>query len=363
MRLLVSAASVVMVGLLAVGTWRAFDAEPAAPAEREATPVTIAQVRMVSGRGVVESTGTLALKRETSLSFKTAGVIAALPVRAGDVVKSGQVLARLDQTEVDARAREARAQLEVARREDERSSELLRRGFVAARRAEDAHAAFERARAAYQVVQFDRQWSELRAPWDGVVLARVAEEGELAAPGKVILTIGDTTGGFNLMAPIADRDVAKLAVGDRAEVTFAATNAPVGGRVARLTAKADSKTGSFEAEIALDAAPAALRSGMIGEASLFPSVGRLESMLAIPAEAIVEGDGERASVYVMKANDDGAELREVQLARLDGALALVRSGLSLSDRVVVSGAAYIHAGEPLRVVDSHSADRREVPRP
>ncbi len=364
MRFLVSVVSVILIGLVAiVAVLRGFRDTPIETPGPPAIPVTVVEARPAGNADVIEATGMLALKRETPLSFKVAGVIASLTVRAGDIIKTDQVLASLDQTEITAREREARAQLDLVRKEDERSAELYRRGFVAAGRVDNSKAALERAQAAFDVVHFDRRWTELRAPWDGVVLNRFAEAGEIVAPGHPVLAVGDTTGGFNLMAPIADRDVARLTVGDRADVQFAAADAPVTGRVARLTAKADSRTGSFEAEIALDKPPTSLRSGMIGDATIHPSVGRTTAMLAIPAEAIVEGDGERATVYVLKADGASAELREVRLSRLEGSQALVRDGLSAGERIVVSGAAYIRAGDPLRIVEAQSAELRRIPRP
>ncbi len=326
-------------------------------AQREVIPVTVAEVRTAVDAQTVEATGTLVLKRETVLSFKIGGVIASLAVRAGDQVKSGQVLASLNQTEISAREGEARAQLDLARKEYERSVELKKRGFVADRRVDDAKAALARAKAAFEVVHFDRSWAELRAPWDGVVLTRYVEVGELIAGGRPALAVGDTTGGFNLMAPIADRDVGRLAVGDRVDVSFPATEVRARGRVARVTAKADPRTGNFEAEIAVEEAPASLRSGMIGKAAIYPAAGTSGTLVAIPAEAIVEGDGARVSVYVLKSGSETAELREVHLRRLEGSQALIASGLTRGERVVVSGAAYVRAGDPLRVVDSVAAMR------
>lgn len=361
MRFLVSALSIVAVALIvAIALLRGGDRSGVTP-QQEAIPVTVADVQNATGAEVIEATGTLVLKRETALSFKVAGVITTLSVRAGDAVTADQVLARLDQTEIMAREREARAQLELARKEYERSAELLRRGFVAARRADDAKAAFERAQAVFDVVHFDRRFAELRAPWAGVVLNRFAEAGEIVAPGRAVLVVGDTGGGFNMMAPIADRDVARIAVGDRASVAFAASRTPVGGRVARLTAKADARTGSFEAEIALDAAPSSMRSGMIGDATIYPSRGSASAMFAIPAEAIVEGDGERASIYVLSAKGDTAELREVRLERLEGSQALVASGIKNGERVVVAGAAYLHTGDVVRIVEQSAQLRRGPP--
>jgi RND family efflux transporter MFP subunit len=359
MRRLASAAGIALVGFIValVGVRGFGGGRPVDASRPEAIPVTVAEVGVAADAETIEATGTLVLKREALLSFKVAGIIASLTVRAGDEVAAGQVLASLNQTEISAREREARAQLELARKEHERAVELNRRGFVAARRVDDAKAALERAKAAFDVVHFDRGWTELKAPWDGVVLARYVEAGEMIAAGRAALAVGDTTSGFNLMLPIADRHVARLAVGDRADITFAAAESRVAGRVARLAAKADPRTGGFEAEIAIDAPPASLRSGMIGKAIIRPASSRATTLVAIPAEAIVEGDGERVNVYVLNADGESAKLREVRLTRLEGSQALVGAGLSAGERVVVSGAAYIRSGDALRVVDSYAALR------
>jgi RND family efflux transporter MFP subunit len=354
MRLYASAISVVAIGLVTAGAvlrWPG-GARVEVP-QPQAIPVTIAQVRAASDAEVIQGTGVIVLKRETPLSFKYPGVIESLTVRAGDTVKADQVLASLNQIEIGARERDAGAQLDAAQIERDRALKLFGKGFVSARRVDDAKAAYERAKAAFDVVHFDRRWTELRAPWDGVILNRFAEAGEIVAPGKAVLVVGDTTGGFNLNVPLADRDVARLAVGDRADVTFAASDKPVEGRVTRLAAKADARTGSFEAEISLEAAPASLRSGMMGDAVIHPSTERTSAMLAIPAEAIVEGDGDRATVYIAGV-DEGVELREIRISRLDGSYALVLSGLLTGERVVVSGAAYVRPGDRIRVVETRA---------
>ena len=84
-------------------------------------------------------------------------------------------------------------------------------------------------------------------------------------------------------------------------------------------------------------------------------------MLAIPAEAIVEGDGERASIYVLGAKGDTAELREVRLERLEGSQALVASGIKNGERAVVAGAAYLRAGDVVRIVEQSAQLRRGPP--
>lgn len=362
MRLHASAISVIVIGLVAVAAVLRWPGGASLESPQpQAIPVTVAQVRPARDAEIIQGTGVLILKRETPLSFKITGVIETMTVRAGDAVKADRVLASLNQTEIRARERDVRAQLDLAQKENGRVLELFRRGFVAVRRVDDANAAFERAKAAFDVVRFDRRWTELRAPWDGVVLIRLAEAGEIVAPGKAVLVVGDTTGGFNLNMPLADRDVARLVVGDRADVTFAATDRPVVGHVARLAAKADARTGSFEVEISLEAAPASLRSGMMGDAVIHPSTVRSNAMLAIPTEAIIEGDGDRATVYIV-GEDAGVELREVRLSRLDGSDALVLSGLSAGERVVVSGAAYVRTGDRIRIVETR-ADLGRGPQP
>ncbi|MEY3267949.1 MAG: hypothetical protein RL480_709, partial [Pseudomonadota bacterium] len=162
-------------------------APPPPPAESALVPVAVAMVVPASGDASLLVTGTVRLKRETSLGFNTNGRIAAIMVREGDRVAMGQILARLDPTSLAAAAAAARAEADRARADYRRLAGLFDKGWVTAPRVETARAAVAAADARVQQAGFDVGLATIRAPSAGVILRRPAEPGQIASPGQTVL--------------------------------------------------------------------------------------------------------------------------------------------------------------------------------
>jgi RND family efflux transporter MFP subunit len=314
-------------------------------------PVRVAVANPSVNAGRIEAAGTLSYKREVALSFKTGGVVKAYAVDVGDPVKQGQLLVSADLTDVAGRRGEAEAAFAQAKANLERAEQLAAKGFASEARVDDARSAFKRAQAALNSARFDESRAALTSPADGVVLVRHAEPGQQMSPGQPVITIGDAGSGLVILAPVSDRHVGRIRVGDMARIVFAALDgATVQGMVTRIASKADRITGSFDIEIAIDAAPAGLRSGSVGAVVITPAVADASAeFLAIPAIALIEGRGDLAYVYVIKP--DGKAVRvAVTIARfLDGDV-LIKQGLKRGDRVVTVGAAYLRNGQAVTVV-------------
>lgn len=329
--------------------------EDSAEKSAEGPAVEVATVVPVDRAEPIIASGTLELKREVPLSFKIGGILDQFAADEGDAVKAGDVLAQLVDVEIDARERDAEASLAQAERELARAKALFEDGVVSTKRVEDAETGVARARAALDAVSFDRRFSRILAPADGIVLRRSGETNQLIAPGATVFVIGDLASGFILSVAVSDRDIVRLGIDDPAEVSLAATgDEPIAGWVQRLSAKADAATGHFDVEVRLEADAATLqrlRSGMIGRATLRPRLAAPDAkLLAVPAEAIVEGNGAAADLMVVGA-DDIASLRSVAVAGLSERSLIVAAGLSAGERVITSGAAYVKDGERVRIIE------------
>lgn len=321
----------------------------AAAPEDKAVPVRVALAAPAPNAGEIRATGTLLFKREITLGFKVAGIVKSFNVDAGDAAKAGDILARLDPAEVGARSRDTQATLENAEANLKRTEELFKKGFTSQAKVDEAQMQVERARAAREATAFDSAKAELRAPADGIVLARLAEPNEVVAPGVPILLFGDASGGLVLMTPISDAQITRVRGGDSATVRFAGLP-PIKAVVARLAAKADQRTGAFDVELKLTEVAPGLRSGLVGEARIVPTVhDRFSTYLAIPAIALLEGRGDQAAVFIVdKANK--AQRRSVRIGGFLDNLVLIAEGLSPGDRVVTSGAAYLRNGQLVTIV-------------
>ena len=305
--------------------------------------VRLAPVVLADVARPVLATGTLGAKDEVPLSFKVGGVLARVDVEAGQSVRAGQVLAALEQPEIAAQVAKARAGAEKADRDLARARSLYADSVVTQELYENAQTAHDVASNDLEIARYNERHALVVAPAAGTVLRRLADPGQTVAPGTPIVVLGSAGSPQVVRAGLADRDAARLAIGDSAAVAFGAL--PGGtwrGVVSRIGAAATPGTGAYEIEVRL-AAPVrlseggSLASGLVADLTLVPA--RRERVSWVPASALIEGDGERASVWTLER---GAPRRlDVRVAFLDGDRAAIASGLEGVAAVVDDGAAYL----------------------
>ena len=188
------------------------------PATKQEAPPPVPQVRVASvgvdqRQVAVSGVGTVALRREASLGFTSAGRIVRLTVNEGDAVHRGQLLAALDTTTVGADLARAQAERDRAAAEYRRSSNLMAQGWITRPRLENAKASLAAAEASVNAAGFQRNNATIVAPGAGRVLARLAEPGQVVAAGTPVLIVGEENSGYVLRVPLSDRDAARLAMG------------------------------------------------------------------------------------------------------------------------------------------------------
>ncbi|HMM13618.1 MAG TPA: efflux RND transporter periplasmic adaptor subunit [Parvibaculum sp.] len=316
-----------------------------------ATPVLVAAARPASGSHDVVAYGMVRSDKEAVLSFKIGGLIKSLKADTGDKVAKGQLLAELDQREIDAQLKRATAAAEKARRDLARIEPLVKKGFVSTQKEQDARSALDMALADRQAVEFNRSLARIVAPADGVVLSRHADINEIVGIGAPVLTVSQGSEGYILKAGLSDRDVARLTVGDSAKVTLDAfPGTAIDGAVRRKSATSDARTGTFEVEIQLSSVPSGVESGFMGEARITPKAGAGTPRLAIPASAILEGHGSTATVYMLDPATSTVRLTRIGIAAIRGDEVIIADGLQPGTEVVSAGAPYLRDGATVKVV-------------
>ncbi len=321
----------------------------AAPGPEEATiPVRTAAVAHGPVDRPVRAAGTVATKDEWDLSFKVGGLLASVQVHEGQPVRKGQVLASLDPTELAAGVRQAREGLEKARRDAARMAQLAASEVVARAAAEDTRTAEALAEAQLSAAEFNLRHATLTAPGDGWVDRRLAEPGEVVAPGRPIVHLSGQGRGFVVRAALADREVIGLLPGTPARVTLDASPGRVlQGRVTEIARAAGRGTGTYLVEVALPAADSAgLLSGLTAKveiARLVPAAG------AVPLAAVVDGDGEQGAVFTVRGGV--AHRVPVRIAFLQGDRIALSTGLDGVERVVTDGATRLAEGLHVTVAE------------
>lgn len=289
-------------------------------------PTAVVQVRALGSS--VELDGSIEAVRQSTLSAQTSGRIATLPVKAGDKVHVGQVLATIDDRETaagvqrsQAQINQADAELRNAKANLERTRELRHKGFVSQAALDTAQAQFDsasaaRAQASAAAVQsgLAQGFTRVLAPYDGWVAQTQAQVGDLAVPGKPLLT---------LYAPLPLRAVVQVPA-SRQSAVRAATQTGISSdgthwfiphtRTALPVADAVAQTTEWRLDLA-DKDGASLVPGQQVRVRFTQAADTTATRLLVPRAAIVRR-GELTAVYVQ--SKDVFALRAVRLGADQG---------------------------------------------
>ena len=188
------------------------------------------------------------------------------------------------------------------------------------------------------------------APFSGTVEERLAEPGELAAPGQPVVRLV-ASGAVKIVAGVPERYATEIEPGTQVRVVPNAYGAePRGGRVTFVGSAINTQSRTFPVEIAVDNADRTLKPEMVVRLELTRDV--LRDVITVPQETIIR-DERGTSVYVVA--DGAAARRVVELGPTSGADVVILSGVQPGDQIIVSGQADLAEGDRVRVTATRDA--------
>jgi RND family efflux transporter MFP subunit len=318
------------------------DAEPPRPVAPEAPRVVQVVAAERDQRPVVtEVVGTVRAARSASIGALISGTIAELRVGIGSSVRRGEVLVRLSAGEVQARLEQTRALSLLAERERERAATLLDHRAISLSAYDAAMSQWTLAQARQAEASTVLSHAVLRAPFDGVVTAKLANVGEAAMPGQPLLVLeAPLSHRFEARVPEAVRSALEL--GDSVPVRLDGLAHDIPGTIAELQPVTDDATRTRLAKLDLPPSPE-LWSGRFGRLML---VTGAQPTVSVPASAVVRR-GQLEGVFVVDAGI--TRLRLVRSGRLANGRLAIASGLSGRERVVLGGADSLVDGQRVEV--------------
>lgn len=323
---------------------------PTAEVTSKPTPVRAQLATTGPASPPIATNGIVATKDELRLSFKVAGIVKNIRVQEGDRVRKGDTLAEIELTEVNAQVEQARQMSEKARRDLERGERLHADQVISLEQLQDLRTQAAMAHAQLDSAEFNRGYSAITSPRDGVILRKLAAEREVLPAGQPVLILGARDRGYVVKAALSDREIVQLKMGDPAEIRIDAYPQQVmRGSLSEIGGAADERTGLFPVEVRFDSAPVELASGLVAKLNLLPASGRAAQLTYVPIAAVVEGDGDHASVFVVSG--DRVKRRPVQVAFIGPRSVALSGGLAPGERVVTDGALYLQDNEHIEVVD------------
>jgi membrane fusion protein, multidrug efflux system len=275
--ILLAFAGLVVILLWMASTFRD-QVEPTILAQpRNDTPINATGVIHMTVQEVVEeAVGSLRAERRTMISSKILATISKVHVKAGDKVDQGQLLFVLDDRDLKAALEQAdehvssqEAQLKRAKTAYERQTELLANGAttksIVDRSEEEyqtAKANLQKAKKAVEAAQISMTYAKVTSPVAGTAVDRLAEPGDMAAPGRPLISIYDPTA-LRLEAPVREMLATKLKIGDILKVRIDALNLTLEGRVDEIVPEAEASSRSFLVKVGIPKHEG-LYSGMFG---------------------------------------------------------------------------------------------------
>lgn len=329
----------------------------AARETRAPLAVRVDTVQMRSIPRSIEAVGSLQCAREAVLSGKVMGTVTDIRKSAGEAVKRGEILLVIDSRDVagqiaQAKGALAQAQAAVALAEANfrRFDGLSRRGSASQLECDQARYQYETAKGA--VVQAEgavataesyRAYADIPAPFDGRVVDRLCEIGDMAAPGRPLIKVEDPSS-IRLHVTVPEGEAGAVHPGATARVEVPSLQGrTLEGRIAEVVPASDRATHSILVKIDLPM-DAALRSGLYARARF-----EVESRPTIRvARASVIHRGGMAGVFV--AEGEHATFRIVETGdSTEGDSLDVLSGLREGDRILISPSADLEEGTPIEV--------------
>lgn len=391
--------------LLAGGTWGILQLTRVAPVPEVASAPSITvdtlPIRTQPVANTLELSGTIRPLDQATLSTRVTGRITQLSLEAGDRFRKGDVLARIDVMDMAAQTSQAQsgvaqAQAEVSRSQatlnqlefqrletqaalrlaqinQSRMAKLQAEGAVAQSQLDEANTALDEAKA--KVAQTEagirqaqaaiaqsqaavsraesgvtsasvsESYGMVIAPFDGVVVQKLAYEGEMAAPGTALLKL-ENPDRLQLEIAVPEENLRFVQVGQPVPVQVDAVKQTLTATIQQIVPAADPNSRSFLIKIPLRNS-GRLISGMFGRIAL--PLGEKQDTILIPANALIQR-GQLQGVYVVETNASNqsiAVLRWVKTGKTQNGQVEIVSGLMAGDRIITSAIHQLSDGQPV----------------
>jgi RND family efflux transporter MFP subunit len=356
----------VLFASLGFGALPALSACHTAKVESAQPPVVVAlpvQANTGTPENAIRYPVDVQARYSTPMAFRVAGKVIERKVRIGDRVKQGEVIARLDPSDAQKQSASAQSALEgaehrllYAKQQLDRDTAQRAQNLIAEKQLEasltdysSALAARDQAADQLVIARNNLEYQTLTADHDGVITSENANTGQVVQAGQEIYGLA-WSGDIDVIVNAAENNLDRIAVGQRANITFPGLpGRSFEARVREIAPDADTQSRTYEVKLTLLQPERAIALGMTGEATFLP-LGAPDGAaprgltFTVPSSAIFH-QNDAPAVWVVAAGTSTLELRAVTVLSYGDHSSLVSGGLRDGDTVVLAGVHLVFAGE------------------
>ncbi len=310
---------------------------------KDITEFTIAAERG-SLPGLITASGELKANKSVNVSPKRQGILDEIFVEEGDLVKKGDVIAKMDFGDLEFRINELRANFETQKASYLRRKMLFNEGAISAEEYEEYKNKFSKSEAKFKQIEIEENETNIRAPFKGVITSRYAVPGAFVTPttsasssregGATSSSIVELSQGLEIVAKVPESDIGRIKTGQEATIRVDAfPDRRFRAVVSKISPSAikNNNVTSFEVTLLLKNKPADLRLGMTSDINFETGATKISTL--IPTVAIVT-EGGKAGVLVV-GNNNEPKFKKVELGTSSGSKTAIISGLEPGEKVFI----------------------------
>lgn len=332
---------------------------------------TVSRVSPSQANAILTASGYVVAQRKASIASKATGRLVYLGYEEGDRVKKGQIIARIESSDVEAALTQAKASLEISKadRSDAeqtlaRANKLFERQLISQAELDAAQARYDRviatifsAEAAIKAAEVQLENTIIRAPFDGTILTKNADVGEVVAPFAAgassrvaVVTIADMTS-LEVEADVSESNIEKITPNQPCEITLDAyPDQRYRGYVNKIVPTADRSKATVMTKIKFVDKDNRVLPEMSAKVNFLstPIADKAEAhpKLAITASAVTKRNGN--NVVFLFTGDEVSEV-PVEIGEKMGSMIEIKSGISAGDKVVLKPSQNLRTGSSVKL--------------
>ncbi len=332
-------------------------------AKEPAIAVKVSGVSENNNSPFVTASGKIEAKNSANLSTRMMGYVTKVHVQVGQKVNAGQLLVSINNTDlqakkaqVDASILQATAGFNSAKKDYDRFVNLFKQQSASQKELDDMTARYEMAKAGLEgakqmrnevMAQFS--YSNITAPFSGVITNTFIKQGDMANPGMPLVSV-EGASKLQVMTMVSENDITAITKGMPVSVLVKSSNEKLSGKVSEVSISAANTGGQYLVKVDLDKTAATVLSGMFVNIQ-FPIANKATTskseMLLVPESALVK-QGQLTGIYTI-GTGNVAILRWLRVGKSFGEQVEVLSGLSADEQYIVSADGKLYNGVPVSV--------------
>ena len=329
----------------------------------DAVPVTVSKVKSGNTASFVTASGKIESENSAEISTRMMGYVHKIHVKTGQQVKEGQLLASINNSDLQAKKAQAEAGVlqaaasyNNAKKDYDRFVNLFQQQSASQKELDDMTARFEMAKAGLEsakqmknevLAQFS--YANITAPFSGVITQTFVKDGDMATPGMPLISM-EGMSKMQITAMVSEEDISIVKKGMNATVRIKSLNKEMTGKVSEVSQSAKNTGGQYLVKIILDEMDTEIRSGMFVNVQFHvahQTDDKETVKILVPESALVK-QGQLTGIYTV-GNENTAILRWLRVGNVYGAQIEVLSGLAEGETYVVSSDGKLFNGAKIKI--------------